>query len=90
MLIGADWRWLALIGADWRCLALVGAGLTASKEARLGHRVSECIVAGRVWGLGGGCLEFSWFGLSCATDCVEGGSFRASHRGVHYLLSTDY
>ncbi len=34
------------------------APLTASREARLGHRISEFIAAGRVWGLGGGCLNF--------------------------------
>ncbi len=33
--------------------------LTASKEAHLGHRVSECIVVGRVWGLGGGCFKIN-------------------------------
>ncbi len=32
-----------------------------SKEARLGRRVSEWIVAGRVWGLGGGCSIFALF-----------------------------
>ncbi len=47
------------------------APVTASKEARLGHRISECIVAGRVWGLGGGCFKLIWFGCSCASDCVE-------------------
>ncbi len=31
------------------------APVTASKEARLGHRASECIVVVRVWGLGVGC-----------------------------------
>ena len=36
--------------------------VTVSKEARLGHRVSECIVAGKVWGLSGGCLNFVLFG----------------------------
>ena len=30
-----------------RCVAW----LTASREARLGRRVSECVVASRVWGL---------------------------------------
>ncbi len=33
----------------------------ASKESRLGRRVSERIVAGRVWGLGGGYLNFDLF-----------------------------
>ncbi len=30
---------------------------TSCKEARLGRRVSECIVVGRVGGLCGGCLK---------------------------------
>ncbi len=37
-----------------RCVAY----LTASMEAPLGHHVSECVVAFRVWGLGGLVLKF--------------------------------
>ena len=36
------------------------AWLTASKEAPLGRRVSECVVASRVWGLGSGCINLRW------------------------------
>ena len=56
---------------------------TASEEARLGHRIAKCIVAGRVRGLGGGCFKLDRSGLTCATDRLEGGSFRASHLGAH-------
>ena len=45
---------------------------TASKESRLGRRVSERIVVFRVWGLGGGCLKyillFSCVGLLTASQ----------------------
>ena len=37
-----------------RCVAW----LSASKEAPLGRRVSEYVVASRVWGFGGWVLEF--------------------------------
>ncbi len=43
-----------------------------------GNRISDYIEAGRVWWLGGGCLKLIWSGRSRATDCAEGGSFRAS------------
>jgi hypothetical protein len=36
------------------------ARLTASREASLGHRVSKCVVAFTVWGLGGGCIKWRW------------------------------
>ncbi len=39
---------LNLLGPD------VLAPQTLPKVVSLGHRVSECIVAGKVWGLGGG------------------------------------
>ncbi len=57
--------------------------LIASKETRLGRRFSECIVAGK--GFGGLVVRVeskNLFGLSCATDRVEGGWFRASLLGV--------
>ena len=34
------------------------AGMTASREATLGNRVSEGVVAFAVWGLGGGCIKW--------------------------------
>ncbi len=56
--------------------------LTASSEARLGLRVSECVAASRVWGSGVGVKI--WFGLKArrAVVCVVEGSFRASRLGM--------
>ena len=36
------------------------AWLTAMREATLGRRVPECVVAFTVWGLGGGCIKLRW------------------------------
>ena len=63
-------RWSDGVSYGRRCFYRLGAGwwvyktemvlmcvarLTASREATLGRRVSECVVAFTVWGLGGGC-----------------------------------
>ncbi len=34
--------------------------LIVSREARLGRRVLECVVASRFWGLGSGCSNMLW------------------------------
>ncbi len=61
--------------------------LTASKESRSGRRASECVVAFRVWGLGGGLLKYMCCVSLCrVSDCVGGVSFRAPHLGVSLLF----
>ena len=45
--------WVYKIERVLRCIA----GMTASREATLGNRVSEGVVAFAVWGLGGGCTK---------------------------------
>ncbi len=62
------------------------APVIASKEARLGHQVSERILAGRVCGLGGGCLKLAGPGRSCDTVCIEGGSFMGIASRIASLL----
>ena len=47
--LGVGW-WVYKIERVLRCVSR----LTASREATLGHRVSEGVVALTVWGLGGG------------------------------------
>ncbi len=42
------------LGVGWWVYKIVR--LTASREAVLGSRISECVVAFTVWGLGGGCI----------------------------------
>ena len=49
-----------------RCVAW----LTASREARLGRRVSERVVASRVWGLGGECYNLWRVCCACCVWCV--------------------
>jgi hypothetical protein len=53
--------------------------LIASKESRLGHRVSESVVAVRVWGLGGGCLK-SIVPVSCVVPLTASKESRLGHR----------
>ena len=54
--LGVGW-WVYKIERVFRCVAR----LTESREATLGRRVSECVVAFTVWGLGGGgCIKLRW------------------------------
>ena len=53
--LGVGW-WVYKIEMVLRCVAR----LPASKEATFGRRVSECVVAFTVWGLGGGCIKRRW------------------------------
>ena len=50
--LGVGW-WVYQIERVLRCVSR----LTASREATLGRRVSEGVVAFTVWELGGGCIE---------------------------------
>ena len=50
--LGVGW-WVCKIEMVLRCVAR----LTASREATLGRRVSEGVVAFTVWELGGGCIK---------------------------------
>ena len=53
---GSGW-WVFKMEMVFRCVAR----LTASREAILGSRVPECVVAFTVWGLGGGgCIKLRW------------------------------
>ncbi len=58
------------------------AWLPASWEARLGRRISDCVVASKVWGCLGGCYNLFSLRLRCAVACVVGSSFRASRLGL--------
>ena len=48
--------WVSQFALGLRCVVR----LTASREARLGSRKSECVVASRVGWLGGGCFNLRW------------------------------
>ena len=60
--LGAGW-WVYTIEMVLTCVAR----LTASREATLGRRVSECVVAFTVLGLGGGCIK-----LRCSESASHG------------------
>ena len=53
--LGSGW-WVYTNEMVLKCVAR----LTASREATLGRRVSECVVAFTVLGLGGGCMKLRW------------------------------
>ena len=53
--VGVGW-WVYKTEMVSRCVAC----LTAAREAALGRRVSECVVAFTGWGLGGGCIKWRW------------------------------
>ena len=50
--LGLGW-WVYKFERVLRCVAQ----LTESREATLGRRVSEGVLAFTVWGLGGGCMK---------------------------------
>ena len=50
--------------------------MPASSEARFGHRVSDCIVASRVWGGWVGVKNCVFVCVCRAIVCVVGSSFR--------------
>ena len=52
--LGVGW-WVYKIERVLRCVAR----MTASREATLGNRLSEGVVAFTVWGLGGGCMKLT-------------------------------
>ncbi len=58
-----------------RCVAR----LAASTESRLGRRVSECVVASRVWGLWGWVFKFAWV-LRCVARLVASRESRLGRR----------
>ena len=55
------------------------ARMTASREASLGNRFSEGIVAFTVWGLGGGCIKFKVLrcvaGMTASREATLGNRF---------------
>ena len=53
--LGVGW-WVYKTEMVLRCVAR----RIESREATLGSRVSECVVAFTVWGSGGGCKKLRW------------------------------
>ena len=57
--------------------------LPASRVARFGRRVSDSVVASKVWGCVGACqILFCFLRVRRVVACVAGGSFRASRLGL--------